>query len=118
MDNIRFVLVMAMLMISYMLWESWQIDYGPKPQAIISDKPVMAGSRQLLRQTAEQTQPNASSAQAGALTRQLPTIKSSRLKPTFLQLEIDTVGGTIRNLDLAAIPPRKRKHLCQSKLTN
>ena len=39
MDNIRFVLVMAMLMISYMLWESWQIDYGPKPQAIVSDKP-------------------------------------------------------------------------------
>ncbi|MDD4914576.1 MAG: membrane protein insertase YidC [Methylococcales bacterium] len=100
MDNIRFVLVMAMLMISYMLWESWQIDYGPKPQALISDKPVVAGSQGAgsaagpVSQNPEQ-QTGKPAAIAQSLTDQIITVKTD-----VLSIDIDTRGGTLVNLDL------------------
>lgn len=105
MDNIRFVLVMAMLMISYMLWESWQIDYGPKPQAIASDKPFVAadGSNTTPAQTTETgQQANAIEAAAQAITNKVVTVKTD-----VLALEIDTEGGTLRNLDLLQYPHEK-----------
>lgn len=107
MDNIRFVLVMAMLMISYMLWESWQIDYGPKPKAIISDTPTISG-----------TTPEAVSAQTGAAQAATSESQSAintsaaqekiiTVKTDVIRLEIDTVGGTLRNLDLVQYPTEK-----------
>lgn len=101
MDNIRFVLVMAMLMISYMLWESWQIDYGPKPQAIISDKPLVEGSNPLAA-TANPSQVNGSSPPPTTTVTQ--TGKVITIKTDVYSLEIDTEGGTLRNLDLLQYP--------------
>ena len=101
MDNIRFVLVMAMLMISYMLWESWQIDYGPKPQAIISDKPLVAGSNPIAT-TANPIQTDGSQQNPAATAIQ--TGKVITIKTDVFALEIDTEGGTLRNLDLLQYP--------------
>ena len=41
MDNIRFLLVIAFAMISYMLWEAWQKDYNPKPEIAVSEQPTI-----------------------------------------------------------------------------
>ena len=102
MDNIRFILVMAMLMISYMLWESWQIDYGPKPQAFVSDKPMMAGSNQTASAgNPNQTETNQQSSAAESSN------KIIRVKTDVFALEIDTEGGTLRNLDLLQYPHEK-----------
>ncbi len=101
MDNIRFVLVMAMLMISYMLWESWQIDYGPKPQAIISDKPLVAGSNPIA--TSANPSQTDGSQQNPAVTA-IQTGKVITIKTDVFALEIDTEGGTLRNLDLLQYP--------------
>ena len=101
MDNIRFVLVMAMLMISYMLWESWQIDYGPKPQAIISDKPLVAGSNPIA--TSANPSQTDGSQQNPAVTA-VQTGKVITIKTDVFALEIDTEGGTLRNLDLLQYP--------------
>lgn len=104
MDNIRFVLVMAMLMISYMLWESWQIDYGPKPQAIISDKPVIAGDA--TPATAGQAAEAGQNAANPAVV-QAPADKVIKVKTDVFALEIDIQGGTLRNLDLLKYPHEK-----------
>ena len=103
MDNIRFILVMAMLMISYMLWESWQIDYGPKPQAIISDKPLVAGSNGA-GSNANPTQENGSQQTQAVVESQNRIIK---VKTDVFALEIDIEGGTLRNLDLLQYPQEK-----------
>jgi YidC/Oxa1 family membrane protein insertase len=112
MDNIRFVLVMALLMISYMLWESWQIDYGPKPQAIISDKPFVADGSGSQVATLS---PNAS--KPGEATQSaLSPVKSSSIitvKTDVMALEIDTEGGTLRNLDLLQYPHEKENSVVQ-----
>ena len=104
MDNIRFVLVMAMLMISYMLWESWQIDYGPKPQAFVSDKPLVDGTGAVLA--------GGESGQVGGEQQQAQSVAESNaniitVKTDVIALEIDTEGGTLRNLDLLLYPHEK-----------
>jgi YidC/Oxa1 family membrane protein insertase len=102
MDNIRFLLVMAMLMISYMLWESWQIDYGPKPQAFVSDKPLVDSSNPAI-DTATGQPGNVQQGTSASDTS--PRVIS--VKTDVIALEIDTEGGTLRNLDLLQYPHEK-----------
>lgn len=112
MDNIRFILVMALLMISYMLWESWQIDYGPKPQAIISDKPFVADGSGAQVATLS---PGASATADTAQTAVTPVKSASiiTVKTDVMALEIDTEGGTLRNLDLLQYPHEKENSVVQ-----
>ena len=105
MDNIRFLLIMAMLMISYMLWEQWQIDYGPKPQAIISDKPVVSGSssaEQAAVQPLQNKGQQNSALSTAAVNENIITVKTD-----VFAGEIDTTGGTLRKLDLLKYPHEK-----------
>ena len=104
MDNIRFVLVMALLMISYMLWESWQIDYGPKPQAIVSDKPIVADGGQSVAASGS-VEANATVAQTADVAA--PARKIITIRTDVFALEIDLEGGTLRNLDLLQYPHEK-----------
>jgi YidC/Oxa1 family membrane protein insertase len=91
---------MAMLMISYMLWESWQIDYGPKPQAIVSDTPLVAGGNEIAS-SANPVQTEGSQP-ADAASARIITVKTD-----VFALEIDPEGGTLRNLDLLQYPHEK-----------
>jgi len=108
MDNIRFVLVMAMLMISYMLWESWQIDYGPKPQAIVSDKPVVTGSDPTTAASStEASGQNRELQSSNIAVASIPVENIVTVKTDVFTLEIEANGGTIRNLDLVQYPHEK-----------
>jgi len=90
MENVRFVLIVILSMISLMLWEAWQADYGPKPET-----------------TAQQTivDSNGNIIPAPANNSELPVFESATksiitVTTDVYHLEIDTKGGTIRNLDL------------------
>jgi YidC/Oxa1 family membrane protein insertase len=107
MDNIRFVLVMAMLMISYMLWESWQIDYGPKPQAIISDKPVVTDKDTAGISTEVSQAGNLPTGSSNATLSAISEHKVITVKTDVVSVEIDTEGGTLLNLDLLQYPHEK-----------
>ena len=93
---------MALLMISYMLWESWQIDYGPKPQAIVSDKPLVAGNNEIASSAAD-----GGSAEAQASAAKEANHKIIKVVTDVFALEIDPEGGTLRNLDLLKYPREK-----------
>jgi len=107
MDNIRFLLVIAFAMVSYMLWEQWQIDYGPKPVVAATEQPIVVDSGEDLPSTGK-INPLASGQNLEAVpvlgvhADQILTIKTD----VFL-IEIDTKGGTIRNLDLLQYPHEK-----------
>jgi YidC/Oxa1 family membrane protein insertase len=97
---------MAMLMISYMLWESWQIDYGPKPQAIVSDKPMVVGSDGTA--VAVNSAAQGADQSVGKLgLASVPADKVITVKTDVFAVEIDTNGGTLRNLDLLKYPHEK-----------
>jgi len=95
---------MALLMISYMLWESWQIDYGPKPQAIVSDKPIVADGGQSVAASGS-VEANATVAQTADVAA--PARKIITIRTDVFALEIDLEGGTLRNLDLLQYPHEK-----------
>ncbi|NOQ15275.1 MAG: membrane protein insertase YidC [Methyloprofundus sp.] len=92
MENIRFVLIVILSMISLMLWEAWQVDYGPKPE--------------VTAQTAIDANGNPINIGAGNQdTSELPLSEVAAnniitVTTDVYQLEIDTQGGTLRNLDL------------------
>lgn len=107
MDNIRFLLVVAFAMISYMLWEQWQIDYGPKPATSVLEQPVVLDSREDLPGTG-----NLTAKVPGQNLEAVPALdvhadKIITVKTDVFSIEIDTNGGTLRNLDLLQYPHEK-----------
>lgn len=92
MENLRFVLIVILSMISLMLWEAWQLDYGPKdpltttldsngnPVAVVGTA-ANGGSELPLDEV--------------VIDNSIITVSTD-----VYQLEIDTKGGTLRNLDL------------------
>ena len=107
MDNIRFLLVIAFAMISYMLWEAWQKDYNPKPEIAVSEQPIITNLNEELPVTS-----NSQIKDSPKIVEAVPAIEVSSdkiitVKTDVLILEIDTKGGTIRNLDLVKYPHDK-----------
>ncbi len=107
MDNIRFLLVIAFAMISYMLWEAWQADYNPKPEIAVSEQPTITNLNEELPVTS-----NSQTKDSPKIVEAVPAIEISSdkiitVKTDVLILEIDTKGGTIRNLDLVKYPHDK-----------
>ena len=111
MDNLRFVLITTFAMLVFMLYQAWQVDYGPKPDvpaamapaaSIKEDLPSTSGAQDqsaVAEQNAAVATPAAATAQSAA---QLVTIKTD-----VLAVEIDLQGGTIRSLDLLSYPIEK-----------
>lgn len=116
MDNIRFILVVTFAMLVFMLWQAWQLDYGPKPEvaAIVNtegatakeDLPTTAGAP---AQTETNVQNPVSVPVAAA-----STAKTVKVKTDVIALEIDMQGGTITNLDLLNYPVEKANTVVNS----
>ncbi|MGR9114384.1 MAG: membrane protein insertase YidC [Gammaproteobacteria bacterium] len=116
MDNIRFILIVIFAMLLYMLWEAWQVDYGPKPVAAVTEQPVIDSKEDLPAATgAAPVQNTASETSMEALPNvTLDAGAIITVKTDLLSLEIDTKGGTIRNLDLLKYPKEKENTVVQS----
>jgi YidC/Oxa1 family membrane protein insertase len=101
MDNIRFLLIVAFATISFMLWEAWQADYGPKPALSTLDRPVVAGT------TPAQVAPATLNSTAAVADAKIAAAAIIKVKTDLFAIEIDSTGGTIRNLDLLQYPVEK-----------
>jgi len=108
MDNIRFILIVALATIVLLLWQAWQVDYGPKlPIAktenpavtdVKEDLPITANSLEKAQSVDQQSKPLATTSSNAPIV----TVKTDTLA-----LEIDMQGGTIQNLDLLEYPVEK-----------
>lgn len=109
MENIRFVLIVAFAMILLMLWQAWQLDYGPKPPISESQEQAPVNAKEDLPATAViNEQPKSESQQAAEVPlRTSPATQTVTVKTDVLALEIDMLGGTVQNLDLLAYPVEK-----------
>ncbi len=116
MDNIRFVLILAFSIILYMLYEAWQIDYGPRPEiaqpvAAIDTKDDMPGDADETQTIVESSEalPAENKPAKNEAVEIMPAIEAQaeniiHVTTDVIRFEIDTRGGTIRNLDLLAYP--------------
>ncbi len=97
--------MVAFATISFMLWEAWQADYGPKPALSALDRPIIDGKADTAAQTpANPASPSAVTPVANAKAAAAAIIK---VKTDLFALEIDSEGGTIRSLDLLQYPLEK-----------
>lgn len=102
MDNARFVLIVFFFLLGVMLWEQWQIDYGPKPPppAAAQQPPTAADSAADLPATARDEK-RAAAVEAAAPRKRISVLTD------VVRAEIDTKGGDIRVLDLLQYPLSK-----------
>lgn len=106
MDNLRFVLLLIFAMLVLMLWEAWQMDYGPKPE-------TKAAAQQTPTKEELPVSVAGDTAKSNAQTESsVPVIEAYAshivtVKTDVYNLEIDTQGGTLRNLDLLHYPVEK-----------
>jgi YidC/Oxa1 family membrane protein insertase len=115
MDNMRFVLFVFFIFLSYSLWEQWQLDYGPKPPQVVA------------QQQAEENKPGAIPADAtaknGPAASALPADSSAAIgndnianapasskvivTTDVLRVVIDTAGADIHSAQLTTYPVNK-----------
>ncbi|MGR9052710.1 MAG: membrane protein insertase YidC [Gammaproteobacteria bacterium] len=109
MDNIRFILIVIFAMLLYMLWQAWQLDYGPKPAIALAEQPVIDSREDLPTATKADAvvQQQDAKSETPFPTSEPESGAIITVKTDVLALEINTQGGTIQNLDLLKYPKEK-----------
>jgi YidC/Oxa1 family membrane protein insertase len=104
MDNARFVLIVFFFFLSVMLYQQWQIDYGPKPPAPASQ----AGTKPSVSPDLPSSSSGNATAQAApAQGDELVSRQRVKVRTDVVRLEIDTEGGDLRLLELLQYPINK-----------
>jgi len=115
MDNQKLILFFALSFILLLLWQAWQQDYGPQPAAISA---VTAEDKASPPSSPEDVPLSPPADGQAALSDQLATtpavpaevhealVSAQRIHviTDLLDVEIDTIGGDIRQADLRAYP--------------
>ena len=112
-EQIRMILIIALCVVSFLLWDAWQRDYGPRP-------PPPASTEQPARDAGSggSTSPGVDVPQAPRAVQTETTATPSledvagasghgrkiRVVTDVLEVEIDTLGGTIAGVDLRSFP--------------
>ena len=113
-EQIRLFLIIALCVVSFLLWDAWQRDYGPKPPALPPDSaepapdavsPDGAPSDVDVPQAPRPAQTAATAAPAPRDDAG-DTARGRKISVTtdVLGVEIDTRGGTVSRVDLRSYP--------------
>ena len=96
MESLRSFLVIALALVSFLLWQQWQVDYGPKPVVATQATPAT-------QTTATSADLQLSGANAATPTAAITTASAVQLvevKTDVLTVKINTQGGDIVGLEL------------------
>ena len=112
MDNIRLILFIALAFILFSLYEAWQQDYGPaavpgEPTAASPASPAAVDSASAVpdvRQPDGVPVAPATGPAIGAGATVAAATSKVKVKTDVLEVEIDTLGGTISSARLRAFP--------------
>jgi YidC/Oxa1 family membrane protein insertase len=105
MDNARFVLIVFFFFLSAMLYQQWEADYGPKPQA--TEQITAQSNPDIPSATPNATGGTASMASAATEQPGMSAGQRIAVSTDVVRLEIDTAGGDIRMLELINYPESK-----------
>ena len=112
MDNVRFILVVALAMLGLMLWEAWQEDYARPPQSSQSAEapsaqidtpqpraadPVATSQLPDMPRAAHDIKPDETAVDKGA-------VAYIEIETDLMSLAISTAGGTLERSALKAYP--------------
>lgn len=115
MENVRFILIIAFAMICLMLWQAWQIDYGPKPPAAQLETAVAQNAKEDLPAANAPVQPQAAEQSQESLPAMAsPASPVIKVATDVIAAEISLEGGTLQNLDLLDYPQEKDNSVVNS----
>ncbi len=104
METQKIILWAALAFVLMLIWQAWEQDHAPRPQATASSNQIEKEGA--VPSPSSEELPSVPSADA-APAPTVDALKSGeriRVRTDVLDLEIDTVGGDIRRLDLPAYP--------------
>ncbi len=101
MESQRSFLLIGLAMVGFLLWQQWQLDYGPQPVAPITTS--APASTQLDMPNSDGVPP-ATSLEQGFVARSTSGGKIISVITDTLILSIDTKGGDVVSADLAKFP--------------
>lgn len=114
MDNVRLLLVLALVFLMMMMYQAWLEDYGPKPipPTATTDSTVQTADALPTPSTTTAAEvpiitPSASSAGEMPFAQPKQILESQnrvKVKTDLFDLEIDTLGGDIRQVALIEYP--------------
>ena len=93
------ILWVALFFVLMLIWQAWQQDYGPKPEAA-----VPAQQTRSVDSSAEVPDVPSAAESPVSEAEALQSGERIRVRTDVLYLEIDTVGGDLRRVDLPAYP--------------
>ena len=112
-EQIRMILIIALCVVSFLLWDAWQRDYGPKPPPpapVEQPAPDAAPSDSAppsvdVPQAPQAVQPaKTATAPSEDKAADLAHGRKIRVTTDVLSVQIDTLGGTIAGADLLSYP--------------
>ena len=108
MDNQRILLYAALGFIALILWQNWQIQYGPKPaiqQQPVNNAPSASEASTAADLPVANLQSGSSDSAAGAPTAEIASTGAKiSVQTDVLQAEVDSRGGTISSVKLIKYP--------------
>ena len=112
-EQIRTVLIIALCVVSFLLWDAWQRDYGPKPSPPVSPEQPVSDAEPRDPASPGVDVPQAPQAD-GVAAAAAPSTKAEvdgtgqgrkiKVVTDVLAVEIDPRGGTIASVDLRSYP--------------
>lgn len=95
MESLRSFLVIALAFVSFLLWQQWQVDYGPKPVVTAPTTQTTSTSADLQLSSSSPATPNTTVAANN-------TVQLVEVKTDVLNVKINTQGGDIVGVELPA----------------
>ena len=112
MDNQRLLIWAFFILLGWMTWQTWQQDYGPQPVQPIpeqGEQPIDVPATPSDTMPELDTTASAAPAlpQAADSTDAVPGAQTITVRTDVLDVEINTVGGTLQNATLLRYPVAK-----------
>ncbi len=114
MEQVRNLLLIGLVMVSFLLWQAWQEDYGPKPLPPAADGQQATAPADVPGAPAATAQPGGQPAadvpalpagdEASAAPVAAAVPGAVHVRTDLLDLTIDPAGGTLREARLLAYP--------------
>jgi YidC/Oxa1 family membrane protein insertase len=130
MENIRLILIFALILISLMLYQAWQEDYATKLPLNVTSTPTSDDTPTVSPASTDSELPVMTDSQIGPVDLSATPAKQLLLSQSHIyvetdvfHIEIDTIGGDVRQVDLLKYPvslktPDNPFRLMNDKLPN
>lgn len=103
MESQRNLFLFGLIFVSYLLYQQWQVDYGPKAETA-SEQTTTASVESLPSSASGDVPIDPSAAATPVVTSTQQQSKNIIIESDVLQLTVDTLGGDITKADLLGYP--------------